>query len=175
MILTEQQYQERLDRLAKLRVSLDSDITTVSIPHLLNKLAEIQNQRNRASSALVEAFNNRAEAKAIFEDAKAELDMQMDNLLATDENVKQQKTAEMRTSLASTKCADLAMKKHHALLVTLRADSYFDTVNEIANNLKDVHQTLEEQVGFLKFSVEAGIITLNDLVKNQQPTGGSQQ
>lgn len=165
MLLTDQQYQERLSRLSQLKVSLETDISTVSVTLLLTKLATIQVQRSRASSALVEAFNNRAEAKSVFEDTKAEFDMQMDNLLATDENVKQQKTAEMRSSLAATKCADLAMRKHHALLESLRADTYFDTVQETALDLKNTYDNLEQQIGLLRFGLESGILTLENFSK----------
>lgn len=175
MILTDPQYQERLGRLAQLRVALDTDISAVTVKLLLTKLSTIQVQRGRASSALVEAINNKAEAKAIFDDAKEELDMQMDTLLATDENVKQQKTAEMRTSLASTKCADLAMKKHQAMMDSLRADSYFDAVYEVATDLKNTYDNLQEQIGLFRFGLEAGLLTLENFSKNDTQSGGSQQ
>lgn len=175
MILNDQQYSERLARLSQLRVILDTDITAVTVQSLLTKLSLIQDRRDRASTALVEAINNRAEAKGVFEDAKEELDMQMDTLLATDENVKQQKTAEMRTSLAATKCSDLAMKKHHAMLDSLRADSYFDTVHEVATDLKSTYDNLVEQIGLFRFGLDSGLLTLSNFSKNDVQSGGSQQ
>lgn len=150
MLLTDTQYQERLARLKDLSLALPSDTEEMTAALFLSKLSQLQTLRNRVADALVEAFNNKSEAKALYEDSKLELEMQMDDLLANDENVKAQKTVELRRSLASTKCANLAMQQHNALLASIRADSYHMVVQTVHDNLKATFDSLVSQVSLFQ-------------------------
>lgn len=150
MLLTDTQYQERLARLKELSLSLPTNTDDMTAAFFLERLSSLQTLRNRAADALMEAFNNKSEAKAMYEDSKLEYEMQMNDLLANDDNVKAQKTSELRNSLASTKCANLALQQHNALLALIHAESYFNVVQLVHDNLKGTFDSLVGQIGLFQ-------------------------
>jgi hypothetical protein len=165
MILTDAQYQERLNTIKGIRLAIPVDPFAAGLQALSSKLSEIQSQRDLISSMLVEAIQNRANARITFESNKAELDMQIDALLANDNEVKGQKTAELRSATASTKCAGLELKKHQAEVESIRADSYCSIVQQVYSAISSADDSLSKQIEILRLGFDIGYFKPENLGK----------
>jgi hypothetical protein len=175
MLLTDQDYQVRLDRIKEIKIHLDPDPVSIGLASLNAKISETQAQKDNVNSMFVEAIHNRAEAKIVFESRNTELEMQINSLLATDNDVKAQKTGELRSALASTKCADLELKKHHAELDFIRADSYCNIAQQVYKNIESAFESLSRQITVIQMGVELGEIRRDDLGTNKYtPQQGKQ-
>lgn len=165
MLLTDVQYQDRINTIKTIRISLLGDPNKSSLALVSAKLAEMQTQRDIVSSLLIEALQNKASARLMLESKKTELDMQIANLLATDMEVKSQKTVELRSSLASTKAAGLEFAKHQAELDFIKADSYSSIIHQVQGNIEGAFTSLSTQIDLIKLGYDLGVFPIENLGK----------
>lgn len=167
MLLTDDQLRDRIEKIKLVKANLEVDPLALGLTYFVRKIAELQSYKDMVSQLLLEAAQNKIEAKISLEDSAKELDMQISSLLATDEEVKGQKNSELRTSLASVKSANLEMNKHKATLDFVKADSYCSIVQQVYTNIDSASKSLSQQLSVVQMLYESGY-AMSDLSKPTQ-------
>lgn len=155
MALTEDQINERLEEVKKIRFFLDADPTVLGLNSLLTKLAEVQLQKDRVSFLVMESMKNMSEHEIQKEMVQGEYDRNLEMLLATDATVAAQKSAEMRQTHAKLKMPEKVLALHQAEVASIRASWYMKILQNMYSNLESANNNLSRQITVLQ--LENGI------------------
>lgn len=155
MALTEEQINERLEEVKKIRFFLDADPTVLGLNSLLTKLAEVQLQKDRVSFLVMESMKNMSEHEIQKEMTQGEYDRNLEMYLATDPGVAAQKSAEMRQTHAKLKMPEKVLALHQAEVASIRASWYMKILQNMYSNLESANNNLSRQITVLQ--LEQGI------------------
>jgi hypothetical protein len=144
--LTEEQLSERLEELKTIKFDLDVDPVSKGLNSLNAKIAEVQANKSRVSYLVGEAMQNTAAHKIEEESIRGEYERSLEMILATDQQVAAQKSAEMRNTHAKMKMPDLVLKLHHAEIASIRADWYMKILQNVHSNLESANNNLSRQI-----------------------------
>lgn len=153
-MLTNKDYQDRLEKLRENRVLLDSNPIDRGLSYLISKIAEVQAARDVVISTLVEAMQDKTEKGVVLENLETEHKMELQGILANDQEVKGQKSSDLRSSLANVKIAELALKVHHAKIDSYVSDGFLSIVKYFYENLQRLSDSLEQQISLVKLHYE---------------------
>jgi hypothetical protein len=170
MAFTDDDYNLRLKELYKIKISLDPNPIATGFSQLNKKIAEIEAHKDFLNGLFLEATVNKGQTKSDLETKEMEFKMQMNQALVNDQEVRSQKTAELRESLAETKCAILMFDKHTAQMNAIKADNYFSAVQQLYNHVQSVLESLFIQIKVVQLESELGAVRNDDLssAKNNQ-------
>jgi hypothetical protein len=154
MALTEEQINERLEEVKKIRFFLDADPTVLGLNSLLTKLAECQLQKDRVSFLVMEAMKNMSEHEIQKEMTQGDYDRNMD-LALTDPQVAAQKSAELRQTHAKLKMPEKVLALHQMEVASIRASWYLKILQSMYSNLESANNNLSRQITVLQ--LESGI------------------
>jgi hypothetical protein len=160
MALSEEQINERLEEVKKIRVILDADPSVSGLSSILVKLAEMQLQKDRVAYLVMEAMRNMAEHEINKEMIQGEYDRNLE-LNLVDPTVAAQKSAEMRQTHAKMKMSDLVLKLHQAEVASIRASWFMKILQNIYSNLESANNNISRQITVLQ--LEQGISGGNNL------------
>lgn len=150
MALTEEQISAHLEEVKKIQFFLDSDPLSKGLNSLNGKIAEVQANKDRISSLIIEAMRNVAEHDIVKETVQHDHDRQIELLLATDASVSAQKSAEMRNTHARLKMPELVLKLHHADIAQIKASWYLKILQSVHSNLESANSNLSRQITVLQ-------------------------
>jgi len=85
--------------------------------------------------------------------------------MGTNDEVKSQKNAEARKSLANVKCAELALKEHNTKVEYLKAETYCSCIQQHYSNAESAFESLSRQITVLQLGVNIGDIQREDMPK----------
>lgn len=170
-MFNEEEYKKSMAVLREIRVSIDNDPVRVGLDAINRKLSEVQDARDKVTSIISKAIENKTNAKVVYDMRKTEYGMEVDRLLAEDEDVRKQKSADVRKASANVKSASLQLEDHAAKIDLLRAEGYLQTAMNIYENLKASYDTLSRQISTMHFQHEIGGITAEDFGRST-PTNG---
>jgi len=157
------EYEIRLQELQKVRIELLEDPVSSGLTSINRKIAELQGQKDRVSSLFLESIKNRAEAQILVDSKKGEYNRRLDELLATDPEVQNQKSEKLRISTANTKMAELVLEEHYAEKDYTQADVYYKCVQQVYNNLESANANLSRQISVIQMSLQIGEIRGDEL------------
>jgi len=155
-MLTNDEYKARLEEVQSVTVTLDDDPINQGLQSINKKIATVQRAKDRIGHLLVESIKNRAECQIILDGKKAEYNIELDHLLATDMDVQAQKSEALRKATANTKMADVVLQMHYAEKDFTTADAYHKCVNQIYANLESVNSNLSRQVSVIQMGISIG-------------------
>ena len=148
MALTEEQINERLEEVKKIKFFLDPDPTVLGLNSLLTKLAEIQLQKDRVSFLVMEAMKNMSEHDIQKEMVQGDYDRNLEmNLI--DPQVAAQKSAEMRNTHAKMKMSDKVLALHQAEVASIRASWYMKILQNFYSNLESANSNVSRQISVI--------------------------
>ncbi len=153
-MLTSNDYQQRLIQLRENRVLLDPAPIDRGLPYMLAKIAEVQAARDIVIDILTDAMGNKTELSIALENLETEHKMELQGIMATDQEVKSQKSADLRSSLANVKIAELALKVHHAKIDSYVADGFLSVVKYFYENLQRLSDNLSQQISLVQLHYE---------------------
>lgn len=163
MLLTNDEYEVRFNELQKIKIHLDEDPIAHGLTSINKKISEIQAQKDRVSAILLEAIKNKTEATLLAEASKHEYDQKLNELLATDVEVQNQKSEKNRNAVANTKIPELVLKVHYAERDLAVAEAYYKCVQQIYTNLESVNSNLSRQISVIQMGLQVGDIDKEDL------------
>ena len=137
-----------------MRVLIAPDPINRGFDYMLAKIAEIQQVKSDIIDILAEAMENKTETALTLENLEAEHKMEIQGLLANDNEVKTQKSADLRNSLANVKVASLALKVHHARIDAFVADGYLSLVRHFYSGAEQLSATISQQLELVKLYYE---------------------
>lgn len=153
-MLSSQEQSDKIKQIRANRILLDPEPMTRGIPYLLAKIAEIQQVKTLISDVLIEAMQNKTEVDVVLENLEAEHKMEIQGLLANDAEVKTQKSADLRSSLANVKVASLALKVHHAKIESFVADGFLSIIQHFYTGAQQLSSSLDQQLELVKLLME---------------------
>lgn len=159
MLLTDQEYDARYKELQQIKIQLDPDPVQQGLASLNKKIAEIQAEKERVGALLVEALKNKSEANILLDAKKGDHARQLDTLLATDEEVKQQKSSELRKATANVRLKDLLTDLAYAELESQKADIYHKCVQQMYSHLESANTNLSRQISVIQMGIQLGEIS----------------
>jgi dTDP-4-amino-4,6-dideoxygalactose transaminase len=159
MLLTDDDLKARYKELQSVTIVLDADPVKEGLASINRKIAEIQAQKERIGALYVEAIKNKSEAEILLEAKKGEHGRQLDELLFTDEDVKSQKSAELRKAAANVKTKDLVVAMAYAELDQQKADTYYKCVQQVYGHLESANANLSRQISVIQMGVQLGEIS----------------
>lgn len=125
---------------------MDISLSEKTIDYLYEKVAEVQNAKTVALDFLVDAMRNQATLEANLKNLEAEHEIETQSLLVNDAEVRTQKSADLRESMANVKLAELVLKIHHARMEALAASGFKTMVEKFHDNLRSQSSSLEQQI-----------------------------
>ena len=154
MLLTDEDYEKRYKELSTVKIELDPDPLSTGLPSINRKIAELQSQRERVNAMLIEAIKNKSEANILFDAKKGDHGRQLENLLATDQDVKVQKSSELRKATANVKLKDLVIDMAYSELEAQKADAYYKCVQQMYGHLESANMNLSRQISVIQMGVQ---------------------
>lgn len=162
-MLSEQEYEVRLSELKKVQIVLDENPVAGGLLAISQKIAQIQGNKDRVSALFVEAINNRSQAQIMLNEAKADYDQKLHNLLATDEDVQRQKNMAAQKAMADTKISQEVLQAHWAEKAFEEADAYYKCVQHIYGNLESANGNLSRQISVVQMAIDMKEIERGDM------------
>jgi hypothetical protein len=162
-MLSEQEYEVRLSELQKVRIVLDENPVAGGLLSISQKIAQVQGHKDRVSALFVEAINNRSQAQIMLNEAKADYDQKLHNLLATDEDVQRQKNMAAQKAMADTKISQEVLQAHWAEKAFEESDAYYKCVQHIYSNLESANSNLSRQISVVQMAIDMKEIERGDM------------
>jgi hypothetical protein len=156
MSLTEEQMHEKLEEVSKIKFFLDPDPTTLGLQSITIKLAEIQIQKDRVASLVMEGMRNLAELEIIKETVQHKHDRQLELLTTTEASCLAAKSAEARSIQARIKMPDLVMELHRADISHIKGNWYLKILQSLYSNLESANGNLSRQISVIQLSTNIG-------------------
>lgn len=156
MLLKDEEYAERYKRITDIKMQLEENPIKDGILSMNKRIAEIQTKKDQVGQLLVEAIKNKAEASILLDAKKGDHSRQLDGLLASDEEVKVQKTAELRKATANVKLKDLVTDLAYTELDAQKADVYHKCIQQIYSQLESANTNLSRQISIIEMGIQIG-------------------
>ena len=150
MALTEEQMADRLEEVKLLKFQLDPDPTALGLRSLLLKLAEVQMLKSRISAMLTESMANVANCEIDKENVQSEYDRKLEYYMVTDDEVKNQKSAEQRNFHAKVKMTDLVLKLHAAEVSLIKATWFQKILSTVYADLESANSNVSRQISVIQ-------------------------
>ncbi len=154
MLLTDDEYRNRYEELRKVKIELDPDPVKEGLQSINKKIAQVQGEKERTSALLIEAIKNRAEASILYDAKKGEHQRNLDVLLSSDEEVKGQKSAELRKATANVKLQQIVLDMAHTELDYQKADAYYKCVQQMYSHLESANMNISRQISVIQMGVQ---------------------
>lgn len=148
--LNDDQIAANLEEVKTIRFQLDPDPTSLGLNSILGKLAEVQQQKSRVSAMITEAMANVAIHEIEKESAQHEHDRKFDFFMATDDEVKNQKSAEQRNTHARLKMPDHVLSLHRADIGHIKSTWYLKLLQSVYSDLDSANTNLSRQITVLQ-------------------------
>ena len=148
--LTDDEIATKLEEVKTIRFCLDKDPLTLGLNSILAKLAEVQSQKSRLSSLIMEAMQNAAVCEIEKEQIQNDHDRKLDLLMATDDDVKNQKSAEQRNTHGRLKMTDQVLALHKADVSSIKAGWYQKILQSVYNDLESANGNLSRQISVIQ-------------------------
>ena len=148
--LTEQDIADRLEEVKLLKFQLDPDPTKLGLNSLLLKLAEVQMLKSRISAILTEAMTNVAIAEIEKEEVQSEYDRKLEYYMVSDDEVKNQKSAEQRNFHAKVKMTKEVLALHAVEIALIKATWYQKILSSVYSDLDSANSNLSRQISVIQ-------------------------
>jgi len=147
-VCTEVEYDAYLKELRdeQRKVKLDSDPVSVGLGSFNDKLCNIQAARERVSQIMLDAIMNRALAQKLVNQAQADYDSSMNAKLATDQEIRNLRSADLRNSTLHVKFKNKVEKLQNTELDLAQADAFYKCVFAINKDLEAKNENLYAQI-----------------------------
>ena len=122
------------------KVKIDDDPTNKSLAILYRQRSLVKSWAERCTSIFMETIKYKTHYEKRLDDAKSNYNSKIKELLVSDEEVKSQKSSELREASAEQKSGDLTIKFKKARQSFIVIEGFFQ---EITNKLRDLYKTLE--------------------------------
>ncbi len=153
-MLTDVDYELRYKELQGVTIQLDPDPVQKGLVSINKKSAEIQGEKEKGGALLIEAIKNKSEANIHLDAKKGDHSRQLDGLLAGDEEVKAQKSAELRKATANVKLKDLVTDLAYTELDAQKADVYHKCVQQVYSQLDSANMNLSRQMSVIEMEIK---------------------
>lgn len=166
-MFTKEQYKEKLIELDNLKncVSLDPDPISVGLNEFNKKLAEIESCRERVTSLILEAIWNRSEAQQLLDEAQADYDKKVQELLITPD-IEKLRSSELRMARVNNLLKNELDKLRDIQKLYNFADAFLKSVQAVDKILESKNENLLQQIGQIKF-----MFTIDPSLKNELKKG----
>lgn len=159
MLLTDADYESRYEELQTVKIQLDADPVKEGLGSINKKIAEIQGEKERVGALLIEAIKNKSEANIVYDAKKGDHGRQLDALLAGDEEVKMQKSSELRKATANVKLKDLVTDLAYTELDAQKADVYYKCTQQMYSHLDSANMNLSRQISVIQMGIQLGEVS----------------
>lgn len=157
-MLTPEQRSSLLQEINSIRLELDGDPATTGLSLVNGKIAEIHAHKERVGHILSQAIENERAVSRVLNEAKLEHEIKLNQILATDEKVRSQKSQDMRVVAANALIPEEYLKVRRLEIEAADADSFHKIVQAKYNHLEGTNSSVSRQITVIQLQLEIGEI-----------------
>ena len=157
-MLNAEQRSNLLQEINSIRLELDSDPATTGLSLVNGKIAEIHAHKERVGHILSQAIENKRAVDRELGEARLEYDVKLHKILATDENVRGQKSENMRTVAANALIPEEYLRLRRLEIEEADAESFHKIIQAKYNHLEGTNSSVSRQITVIQLQLEIGEI-----------------
>jgi hypothetical protein len=155
-MLTPEQILSYKQELSSISIELSEDPTTEGLGLVNGKIAEINAQKERVGSILMDTLSNVQERKRHFEEAKLAYDLKYERILSTDESVRNLKSEALRSAATNAQISDDFLIMRKAEMDLGDAEAFQKIVQHKYNLLESANSNVSRQITVVQLQLEIG-------------------
>jgi len=158
--LTEEIYQKSEEELNQYKIELETDPSSSTLEKIFEQIARTKSYIERVGVIYTGAIKNSKYFSAVLEEMENDYEKKVENLLINDENVRGQKSADMRTAAANLQLIPEYNTIKDWRMKTVKAELYLTTIKNKLDDLIKTYDAISRQ-----FSVLQEMIALQLIIK----------
>ena len=157
-MLTVDQRRSLYEELNSIHLELDGDPATTGLSLVNGKIAEIHAHKERVGHILSQAIENEREVARELNEARLEHEIKLHKILATDENVRSQKSENMRTVAANALIPGEYLRVRQLEIEANDAEAFHKIVQSKYAHLEGTNSSVSRQITVIQLQLEIGEI-----------------